>query len=122
MLFWLLYILSEALMQYKYIEEGNKPNYGVLFTIRGIFAIIHGAVLNVQNPTEWIPLLGFQICSFWIIFDLTLNLLRDKNWDYKGKTSGWLDKIPYKYYYILKVFAIFGTVVFYINGLKYFNF
>lgn len=123
MLLWILYILTEAVIQAKLIESGWKPNYLHLFFIRGLFSLFHAfPILNVTTLSELSILIGFQACIFWILFDLTLNKLRDKAWDYKGKTSGWLDSIAYKYYYPLKVLAFIGIFVFYILGLNYFPF
>jgi len=125
MLFWLVYILSEALIQNRYIKKGNRPIYILLFIIRGIFALLQGAfILDVQNDPwwEWPVLLGWQVCSFWVIFDLILNALRNKDWDYKGENSGWLDTLPYKWWYTGKILAILGIVIFYIIGLQIWEF
>jgi hypothetical protein len=122
MILWLLYIITEAYIQYNLIKIGWKPNYIQLFLIRGVFAILHGAFIDVANWYEGGILIGFQLCSFWILFDLILNKLRGKVWDYKGKDSGWLDKIPYTYYYILKLLAFIGIFIFYIKGLVFWRF
>ena len=124
MLLWLIYILSEALVQNRYIKKGNKPIYIILFFLRGMLAIAHGIFLDVQPDPwwEWGILLGWQICSFWIFFDLMLNALRDKDWDYKGENSGWLDKLPYKYWYTGKIIAAIGMIIFYIIGLHIWKF
>jgi len=122
MIYWIIYILIEAFIQGKLIKKGDKPVYLVIFLIRGIFSIIHGAILNVQNIEQSIILLGFQTCSLWIIFDLFLNLLRMEKWNYKGQQSGYLDKLEYKYYYPLKIVAFLGIFVFYKLGLQYWSY
>ena len=123
MIFWLVYILTEALIQYKLIEEGYKPNYLTLFFIRGVFSLFHAfPILYVSSLHEYITLLIFQICTFWVLFDLILNKLRGKPWSYKGENSGWLDKIDYTIYYKLKSLALFGAIVSYILGLQFFPF
>jgi hypothetical protein len=124
MLYWLIYILLEAFIQYKSIKAGNKPSYLVLFLIRGIFSILQGGlILDVQYNTWQYPvLLGFQACSFWIVFDLVLNLLRKEKWDYKGSNSGYLDKIPSSYYLTLKFLVFIGAIYFYLEGLKFWNY
>lgn len=119
MILWLIYIILEVIIQYRLIKKGRKPIYIQLFTIRGIFSILHGILLDVENMTQYGYLLGFQICSFWIIFDLFLNKLRGKSWNYKGKDSGWLDKLEYPKYYTLKIISLIMMVYFYYSGLKY---
>jgi len=123
MLYWLIYILLEAFIQGKLIKKGEKPIYLVVFLIRGAISIIHGVILNVEYNTWQYPiLLAFQVCSFEIIFDFFLNLLRLEKWNYKGKSSGWIDKLPYPYWYTLKGLALIGMVFFYILGLKYWHY
>lgn len=121
MIFWILYILAEAKIQGYLIENKKwKPIYIQLFIIRGMVAIVYGIFLDV-TPEQYLPLLLFQITSFWIFFDLFLNFFRKKPWNYKGKTSGWLDKIPYIPYYILKLIAITVMILSYIKGLDYWS-
>lgn len=124
MLYWLIYILLEAFIQSKFIKAGDKPSYLILFIIRGIFSIIHGGlILDVQYGTwEYPILLGFQVCSFWIVFDLFLNFLRKERWNYKGTTSGILDHLEYWEYYTLKIVAFIGIFVFYTKGLEFWSF
>jgi len=122
MIIWLVYIFCEAFIQAKLIKAGNKPIYIELFIIRSIVSILHGIFLNVQPGIEYIILLGFQICSFWVIFDIVLNKLRNKPFLYRGSNSGWLDRIKSPYYEILKPIALSGTIFFYIKGLNYWKF
>jgi hypothetical protein len=115
---WLIYIIAEILIHYWWIEiKKSRPNYFVVFIIRGIAAIIYGAYIDVQNLTEWLPVITMQVCSFWILFDLGLNLLRNKPILYKGKNSGWLDKLPNSIYYTLKIICL---IILIIIGIKYF--
>lgn len=122
MLFWLIYILLEAFVQGKSIQAGNKPSYIILFVIRAMVSIFHGILLAVQPGAEYWILLIFQICSFYVLFDPILNLLRIKPWDYQGKESGYLDKLPKKTYYALKSVCLFGAIYFYYIGLNYWKF
>lgn len=122
---WLLYPLIESFIQSKLIARGWKPIYIMLFLIRGIVAIAHGALLDefiglshwagYFPGWQWVYVLVFQVCSFWIFFDLLLNLFRGKNWYYTGKESGWLDEIKDKdgrfddfLYWGLKAIALAG--------------
>lgn len=124
MLYWLIYILLEGYIQGKLIKKGYKPIYLMVFLVRGIFSILQGGlILDVQYDTWQYPiLLGFQICSFYIIFDPLLNLFRKEKWDYEGKTSGYLDKLPKIWYYSLKLVCLFGAIFLYIKGLQYWNY
>lgn len=120
MIYWLIYILAEAFIQSKLIAKGWKPDYLQLFIIRGMISILHGAlILDVHNTYEALIMWGWQMCSFWIVFDLSLNFLRKKPILYKGKRSGWLDKIAYPVYIPMKILAIAGAVFFYIKGLEF---
>lgn len=119
---WLIYILIEAKVQHHLIEKRRwKPNYLQLFIIRGIVCLLWGSLIVrvgalseyglTQDLELWMykqasAYFLFATSSFWILFDLTLNFLRDRPWDYKGKTSGWLDKLPYPIWYSGKIVAL----------------
>jgi hypothetical protein len=111
---WFIYPIIEALIQAYLIEKKNwKPVYFQLFIIRGIASIVHGVIMDVEPYPWWdYPLLIlFQATSFWIIFDLLLNTLRGKQWYYRGKTSGWLDRVlPIYVYWINKATALITFV------------
>lgn len=115
MILWIAYILIEAIIQGYLIEQRSwKPNYFQLFIFRGWASIAHGIFfLNVQaDPWYQYPLLlAYQCGTFWVIFDLTLNTLRNKPWHYKGNNSGWLDKLPVKIYWPLKGIALIAALV-----------
>lgn len=105
MILWLVYIASEVTIQAHLIGKGWKPNYIQLFILRGAASIVHGAIIDVESFGEYFWLLAFQVTSFWILFDLGLNIVRGKELFYKGKNSGWLDKLPWDVYIILKGIA-----------------
>lgn len=115
MILWLIYPIVEAFAQFHYIKKGDKPNYLQLFIIRGFFAIVFGAII-VQPETylESAYMFAFQVTSFWLIFDPLLNKLRGNPFTYKGKDSGWLDKLPDWIYWSLKVIALIVYVISYI--------
>ena len=113
MFLWLLYILFEARLQAYLIDhKGWKPNYIQLFITRGIVSILHGVILDTQAGWEYPVLVVFQTTTFWIGFDLLLNLFRGKPWNYKGKDSGWLDSLPDDIYWAGKVSALIGAIIF----------
>lgn len=113
---WLVYILSEVFVHEYIIEVKKKrPFYLHFFLQRGIASVLHGVLYlwlcfesyGVETSIEnYIPLFIFQATSFWILFDLGLNLLRGKKWYYKGKNSGWIDNLPPPIYYTLKIIAL----------------
>jgi hypothetical protein len=112
---WLLYIAIDATINYWWIEVKKKrPDYLLMFIARGIFVILYGVYIDIQNPREWWPILAFQLSSFWIIFDLLLNSLRGRNLLYKGKNSGWIDRLPSWIYYPMKLVAL-GYIIYYLT-------
>jgi hypothetical protein len=112
---WFIYIFVEAKVQ-GYLfkkDEGFKPDYLILFFVRGAASIIHGGpILHVENMAHYATLLIFQSTSFWIVFDLLLNKSRGKKWNYRGEQSGWLDRIDSDVlYWSLKILAVIGFFV-----------
>jgi len=123
MILWIIYILAEVLIQSYLIDKKNwKPVYFQLFVIRGMAAIVHGIYLDV-SPETYLPVIVWQVCSFWILFDLGLNIARGKAWYYRGKTSGWLDRIPSGViYWAGKVIALTAGSIALIQGIKIFGY
>lgn len=77
-------------------KDGKKPNYLMVFVVRGMAAILHGILFNPQNWNDYFPVFIFQITSFWLLFEIGLNLLRGREvfyYDRKEHDSGWIDKI-----------------------------
>lgn len=122
MIYWLLYILLESKVQSFLIDKKQwKPNYIQLFLIRGIIAFLFGAfIVGVINYQQLLINTIFQLTSFWIFFDMFLNYFRNKPFLYKGKTSGWLDKLPYSFYIPLKIITLIIVIVSFIIGLRIF--
>lgn len=118
LLSWLLFILAEVLRNYILIEKyKTRPDYVKSFLIRGIAAITHASlVMGVENWSEAVPVLLFQTTSFWLLFDPALNLLRGKELMYRGKNSGWLDKLPVKIYWSLKFIALITFLILLTNN------
>jgi len=115
---WLLFILLDVYRNWYMIEKKKtKPIYLQSFTIRGMAAILHGILMDVENIDEWTPLLFFQLSSFWVIFDLSLNLLRKKSVFHVGKANlidKYLGTIP-EIYWTLKAIALIAMVVIFIG-------
>jgi hypothetical protein len=86
------------------------PNYVVSTIVRGWFFILVGIMVAV-TPETFLEWLLFTTCSFWVIFDLALNLLRRKKWNYLGENS-FIDGLGLKYpipFWVCK-FLAFATI------------
>jgi hypothetical protein len=116
---WFLYIIGEAYGQSIFFKksESFKPDYRILWIFRGFASILHGIALQINSELtelQYVYLVGFQLCTFWILFDLILNKLRGKKWHYiGGSDSSKFDRIAPIPYWILKAFALIGVVLFY---------
>jgi hypothetical protein len=91
LLLWLIPIAANVLAD----RNGRKPNYLVMFILRGMAAILHGVLFEPDNFGEYFPVLVFQVTSFWLIFEATLNYLREKPllyYDTVEKDSGYIDR------------------------------
>jgi len=108
MILWIIYIVLDALVNW-YIIEKKKivPNYIQLMIFRGWAFILIGIAINLQ---EWQLLWWFLFTttSFWLLFDILINLFRGKNIFYRGENS-MIDKFGRKYhsvYFLLKLTAL----------------
>ena len=113
MIFWIIFIILEIIRNYILIEKKKiRPNYAGSFIWRAFFGLVcyilahRGYVDPIVNIVNNIPFIIWQLTSFWIFFDIGLNLSRGKPIGYKGKTSGWLDRLPVAYYWLFKVIAL----------------
>jgi len=84
--------------------KGRKPNYLAMFFLRGAAFITYGALWPL--PTygwilRWLPIGLYQLTSYWILFELSLNIIyniREKEkrsllyFDQKEGDSGWIDR------------------------------
>lgn len=97
-LLWFSLIPAEVLRNYYIIEvDKTKPNYLQSFILRGFIALIHAILFNPQNIIEWLPILVFQLSSFFVIFSPLLNKLRNEEFFYLGKESGFIDPFLLRY-------------------------
>lgn len=77
-------------------RKGRKPNYLMMFMLRGMASIVHAVLFDPTVPMDYFLILIFQVTSFWILFDLLLNALRGRPalyYDTKEGDSGWIEKI-----------------------------
>jgi hypothetical protein len=91
---WQVLVALEVFIHYIMIEKANtKPIYIQWFIIRGLAAILHGAMCDVGSWGEYLPIFIFQVSTHLTIFDPALNGLRGESFWYVGEDSGWLDKL-----------------------------
>lgn len=134
LLLWLIPIVINV-----YIDRyGKKPHYSVVFIFRGGAAIIHGIIFDVvfdYFPNDWsaynywdtflvyLPLLTFWTTSFWILFEIALNIAHGRNeilyYDRREGDSGWIDRF-FKLagptaHLIAKILALIACVLSIIN-------
>lgn len=94
LLIWFIVPLANAYAD----RKGRKPNYAMVFIIRAFCAILHGALFindYVNYWFYWWPVLVFEVTSFWIIFELSLNIYQRRPllyYDNKEGDSGWIDR------------------------------
>lgn len=118
---WIVYIVLAVLCHYAWIMRMKKrPRYDVVVVVRfgagAAFLLFRHPELDPLGDlaTIWPALVYgvFQFSSFYLLFDLILNLLRGKAWDYRGKNSGaYFDKGGWVRYYTWKVASLIGLIV-----------
>lgn len=80
-----------------FASKRQKPNYLVQGGLRGMASILHGA-LFISSQDQWplyLVLVIFQTTSFWIIFEIWLNIIWGEKlmyYDTKELDSGWIDR------------------------------
>jgi hypothetical protein len=90
-----------------------KPIYFQSFLIRGSASIVHASlVVGIENWSEAGLVIAFQVASFYLTFDAILNFWTGDKWNYQGKSSGYLDKLPMWAYLGLKVLCLIYLVHF----------
>ncbi len=89
-------------------RKGRKPDYLVMFILRGCAAILYlgwvwdaqGGYHLIEDVVNLTPLVMFMVTSWWLFFEVGLNLVRGKNllyFDTVERDSGWIDKFFAKY-------------------------
>jgi len=111
LILWIVLIWLEVERNYHLIEkEKEKPDYLHSFGVRAFLGILGLVFMCKHDPfLEWeltVPYFVYEVTSFYLIFDLWLNLKRGKPLDYQGKQSGWLDKLGKPFYYTLKILCL----------------
>lgn len=121
---WLLYVaVCIALNWFNITIRGKKPIYFASNQWRIFFGLVFLILASAKDgfngidfayPRTLIPYIPhaiYIVSSFYLFFDAGLNALRGKKWNYRGKSSGWLDRSSIVLYYVLKGIALIGVVV-----------
>lgn len=113
---WLVFIGLHVWHQWHLIErKKQRPSYTGNFISRAFFAIICIFIMcpgfdPLGDRYSWIPVLPvlvYEVSSFYLLFDQILNLTRDKPIFYRGKSSGWIETyMGPAFYYFLKVLCL----------------
>lgn len=120
LLIWVLYIGFDVWVNHRIIEINQaRPNYLLLNIMRGGAFILYGAYMwDFQYEIWYFNILVYCTTSFWVLFDLVLNVLRGKHPLYIGMHSGWIDQFGFRHqgiYYLAKVIALVWLVFSVIN-------
>lgn len=112
---WLLIPLTNAFVDAWMIERLKMPiDHLVEFIFRGIFAILYGIlVFGIEDGDRGAWVVLYEVTSFYVVFELALNLLRRKPWNYLGNTAA-LDKFLANrrpIYYLLKLISVAGAIL-----------
>lgn len=99
-LLWIVVIVLKSYIDYYQIEKQKKNiRHGFELLLVAIVAFFHQWLSGVNKIEEWElagTILIFQLSSFYLLFDLSLNLMRGKEIMYVGQTSA-IDKFMWKY-------------------------
>lgn len=120
---WILYIAICIVFNWFNITiREKKPVYFASNQWRAFFGFVFLILasapdgfngIDLAYPRTFIPYIPhavYIISSFYVFFDAGLNWLRGKKWNYRGKSSGWLDRTKIVIYYTLKVIALAGLI------------
>lgn len=103
-------ILAFNYWDYKVTVHGGKPDYFLYWFNRGVASFAHStlclfilepAVTNYGDLSSWqllmvwAPFLGFQMGSFWIVYEIVRNIWTKEDllyYDHQEKDSGNIDR------------------------------
>jgi hypothetical protein len=112
---WLLIVGAWVLIDwYQIVRLKRSINHLVEFILRGALGLLYGIVIfNVQMGMSGVWVILFEATSFYLFFELVLNLARGLAFDYIGRTSA-IDRFLYSrrpLYYLLKLASAAGMVI-----------
>lgn len=109
---WLLIVIADGLFNYFEIQKGLNIYHGLNGLYRFFAWLILGMCFGVFSLSkhfrqwDWLVILMYALgafFSFWLLFNLLLNILRGKPLDYLGKAAI-LDRIESNVPFIAAVF------------------
>jgi hypothetical protein len=123
---WLVVIELKSWVDFYQIEKlKRKISHGFEIGVVAIIAVLHQGLSGV-NKIEEVELAGwillFQTMSYWLLFDLSLNLMRGKEPFYIGenaKSDKLFRKLGMGTYFMSKVFALILMIVAIVQLIKY---
>ena len=98
---------------YWIVKLKKVPNYTLSTIVRGWAFIAVGIIHDVQEK-HLVPFTLFALCSFWVFFDILLNVTRGKSIFYTGKNST-IDKFSHNHpemYWMFKVVALIYFIIY----------
>lgn len=94
----------------QYIDHARRA------VIRTIFFLMISLIGSDSDFPRWLVLWASFHAMFWFAFDVALNLVRKRAWNYQGQTA-WLDRITAKhanFFWVLKFFIMVAGIVTYV--------
>lgn len=104
------------------IDQWLEDRWGIVHWLNVVYRIAFGAVLLWFFPMSWFERIMFAVGAFaqwWLVFNIALNFLRGRAWDYvgKGKGSAFLDRLENNYrepvMFSKILLSIFCPIIFY---------
>jgi len=112
---WIVIIASWVWVDwYQIVKLRQTINHLVEVILRGMCGILYGALIFDAQPGMmgvWVIL--FEISSFYLFFEVALNLARRVAWDYLGQTSA-MDRFLYNkrpLFYLIKLASAAGMII-----------
>ena len=94
---WIVIIVIFAMIDYTVIKKGSRPNYILMFCVRGFVMITYlSLVWDTQYDIRTVNLMIFCLSSFWILFDILMGSMLHGDPFYICQNSGFIDRFALK--------------------------
>lgn len=112
---WLVIIAAWVWIDwYQIVKLKRDVNHVVEVILRAGCGILYGGlVFDAQPGMMGVWVILFEVTSFYLFFEITLNIARKLSWDYLGQTSA-MDRFLYHrrpLFYLLKLFSAAGMII-----------